>query len=133
MLLKSLNLMCNTSPPPNKKRKLNTDILSPISRVIHSNNHFEVLELPAPKLDDLNRVIWTVQKSEIKKQYFKISRQVHPDRHVGDETQSKRAANSFDIVQGSFETLHNNITGEQYVNQFGEKLKYKMSKTKFDL
>eukprot|EP01084_Bolivina_argentea_P077147 139859_1 len=121
------------SPPPNKKRKLNTNTLSPISRVVHSNDHFEVLELPAPKLDDLNRVIWTVQKNEIKKQYFKISRQVHPDRHICNDEESKRAANSFDIVQRSFKTLHDNITREQYVNEYGKKLKYKISKTKFDM
>merc|ERR1712232_187803 len=97
------------------------------------NNHFEILELPPPVLDDLDRALWTVQKSEIKKQYFKISRQVHPDRHMGNETESKRAANAFDIVQQAFHTLHDNIKREQYVNAYGDKLKYKASKSKFEI
>ena len=121
------------SPPPNKRRKLNTDTLSPISRVAFSKDHFSVLELPPPVLDDLNRTIWTVQKSQIKKQYFKISRQVHPDKHVHDEKQSKRAADSFDIVQIAYQTLMDNIKREEYVNEYGDKLKYKLSKNKFDL
>ena len=118
--------------PPAKKRKLNTDIMSPISRVMHSSNHFEVLELPPPKLDDLDRVVWTAQRSDVKQQYYKISRQVHPDRHVADEKQSKRAADSFDIVQAAFQTLHDSAKREEYLTEFGEKLKYKASKSKYD-
>ena len=118
--------------PPFKKRKLNTTTLSPISRVVHSSDYFEVLELAPPVLDDLNRVIWTVQKSQIKKQYFKISRQVHPDRHTGDESESKRAASSFDTVQNAFNCLSDSVKREQYVNEYGEKLKYAASKHKYD-
>eukprot|EP01084_Bolivina_argentea_P182169 314547_1 len=125
--------MADVSPRPVKRRKLNRDHMSPTSRVMDCSNHFDVLELVAPTLDELNRVIWTTQKTQIKKQYFKISRQVHPDRHVGDEKQSKRAAKSFDLVQRSFETLNDNVKREQYVTEYGEKLKYERSKTKFDV
>ena len=120
------------TPPPQKKPKLNIDTLSPISRVAHSKDYFSILELQAPKLDDLNVLRWNVQKHEIKKQYFKISRQVHPDRYVGNEKDMKRAADSFNIVQNAFQTLNDNIKREEYLNEYGEKLKYEVNKKKFE-
>ena len=72
------------SPPASKKRKVDRDVLSPISRVLTSPNVFETLELQPPELDLLNRPLWCVQNDAIKSHFKKISRLVHPDRNLNN-------------------------------------------------
>eukprot|EP00485_Elphidium_margaritaceum_P005529 CAMPEP_0202707650 /NCGR_PEP_ID=MMETSP1385-20130828/19951_1 /ASSEMBLY_ACC=CAM_ASM_000861 /TAXON_ID=933848 /ORGANISM="Elphidium margaritaceum" /LENGTH=199 /DNA_ID=CAMNT_0049366405 /DNA_START=108 /DNA_END=707 /DNA_ORIENTATION=- len=67
-------------------------------------------------MDALDRLSWSAPKHDIRKQYLKISRQVHPDRFVNDDEQSKRAAHCFNLVRTAYDTLTDDVTREQYLS-----------------
>ncbi|ETO22828.1 DnaJ-like protein [Reticulomyxa filosa] len=97
----------------------NVDILSPISRVLSSPDYFDILQLPPPVLDGLDRPVWNVATEEIKKQYFKISRMVHPDKNPQKHIQ---AADAFDKVFKAFTNLSEMSTREEIIQEYGQTL-----------
>ena len=92
-----------------------------IALVLDATNHFEVLGLPVPELDESgNLPNWGVADNKIQRQYKITSLRVHPDKHQAVKNEAKIA---FDKATHARDCLMDVGLREQYLREFGLKLR----------
>lgn len=70
----------------------------------HNDEHIDhgsLLQLPEPEADELGRPTWSCTAQDVARAYRRISVQVHPDKHPGNE----KARDAFEALKATHKIL----------------------------
>lgn len=87
-----------------------------VKNVVDAKDHFEVLRLPPPVLNDIGQTLWPVMNKQLKEHFKQLSLLTHPDKHPNLED----AGRAFEILTNAFRTLTDSSLREPYIKGYIE-------------
>lgn len=84
-----------------------------IKRILQAANHFDMLKLPRPHADLMDRPVWTVTPEVVQKAFRKLSLCCHPDKSTHPD-----APRAFEALKGAKACLATSLDRDDYLLEF---------------